>query len=207
MQEATAKLFHCAVVMGAAIGTGCGSTGLVTIDGGGDASGSEHRAGAAAVRERLRRGRGHRRRGGAGDAACRASSPTAQDARTQERAAGPPTQPTAPAMARTRRIPLCGLASSPTGCQCVAGSPLSAADCPAPAQFTCAGDGPCRAGAGAWRMPQPRRRSAVPAPRMPPRTRATRRRRRVGTARPPSLATLSIPPTGCACVMLPPPIL
>ena len=32
---------------------------------------------------------------------------------------------------------ICGVAASPTGCRCFAGSPRVPADCPDPAQFTC----------------------------------------------------------------------
>ena len=205
LHEASAKLFHCVVVMGAAVGTGCGSTALVTVDGGGDASGSAASSGGGGGAAG-----GFGADGDTGDAQAQGCSmqgffaygPGCEYAGTCR---GTPDAAYRPDDCTHPQDLICGLPSSPTGCQCVAGSPQSAVDCPVPAQFTCddwtlpcgcrcVPDAPTEASqccptadAGA---------DAGDASATPARYCAT-----------PFTCHTYDPPTGCACVMLPPPIL
>jgi hypothetical protein len=202
VQETSAKLFHCVVVMGAAMGTGCGSTGLVTMDGGGDAPGSaaSSSGGGAAG--------GFGADGDPGDAAaqgCIVQSALGYNTGCTYPGTcrGTPDAAYGPNDCVHPQDLVCDPATAPT-CQCVAGSPQSAADCPVPAQFTC--DDwtlPC----GCRCVPDAPTTASQCCPVADAGADAGD-----ASAPPPYCATPFTchtydPPTGCACVMLPPPIL
>jgi hypothetical protein len=199
--EPVGKLFHCIVVMGAAMGAGCGSA-TEAGSHGPDASGVDTSKGDASP-------------GGAGDG----GTGDAADCTNAVSQSGPVNGCSNLGSCRgTREAPAhpfdcdhpqqlqCGSASTPTGCLCAGGAPLVPADCPNAAEFmcddwtqpcgcTCVTGAPIDASQCCPTLDAsaPDAADAAPSPA------------------PPCDQTWSChtydPPTGCACRMIPPPIL
>ncbi len=199
--EPAVKLFHCIVVMGAAMAAGCGSA-TETGSHGPDASGVGTPKGDAST--------GGGDDGGSGDATdctkvVNQFGPVIGCSNLGS-CRGTREAPSSPLDCDHPQQLQCGGASTPTGCVCADGAPLLPADCPNAAEFTC----------DDWTQPcgcacvtgaptdasqccpildasTPDAADAAPAPT-------------------PACDTIWSchtydPPTGCACRMIPPPIL
>jgi hypothetical protein len=211
LREPAAKLFHCVVVMGAAMGSGCGSGHLVDADAGADAAGAGGSSGGAGASS----GGAGGSSSGFGAADCDAGAIVFSNYGCMNMTVCPGTPDAAisPADCQHPEDLRCGVPSSPTGCVCIPGAPHTAADCPDPAQFICddyAMPCGCQCVANAPTGPEqccPALDASADAADAGDGSVADAAFVPAPSCQTPFTCHSYDPPTGCACRMIPPPIL